>query len=143
MGWLQDMLQEVPLSAVLRERVALAEERFDKASKENDLHKRRIAELELELQELRAKIPAASRHELADETARLLTYLFKTQAQERREVQFMAKALNVETGIAKYHLDRLKEAGLANRSGGNALRGTTFWVLTADGRKYAVENKLV
>jgi hypothetical protein len=30
MGWLQDLLKEVPLSSVLKERVALAEEQYER-----------------------------------------------------------------------------------------------------------------
>ena len=33
MSLLQDLLKEVPLSSVLKERVALAEDRFEKSSK--------------------------------------------------------------------------------------------------------------
>jgi hypothetical protein len=43
MGLLQDLLTEVPLSAVLRERVALAEDRYERAIKESEGYKQRIA----------------------------------------------------------------------------------------------------
>lgn len=41
MGTIQDLLQEVPLSAILKERVALAEQRYDLAMNENAVLKDR------------------------------------------------------------------------------------------------------
>jgi hypothetical protein len=57
MGWLQDLLKEVPLSPVLQERVKLAEDRYANASRENEELTRRIGVLEAENAELRRQIP--------------------------------------------------------------------------------------
>ena len=54
MGLLQDLLKEVPLSSVLKERVALAEEKYENAVKEMEGYKQRIAALERENEILRA-----------------------------------------------------------------------------------------
>jgi hypothetical protein len=45
MGWLQDLLQEVPLSSVLKERVALAEDRFESAKRGGPVFRNRMAAL--------------------------------------------------------------------------------------------------
>jgi hypothetical protein len=57
MGAIQDLLQEVPLSAVLRERVGLAEAKYNLAVKENEDLKQRLRALEEENASLRAQIP--------------------------------------------------------------------------------------
>jgi hypothetical protein len=54
---MQDLLQEVPLSSVLRERVALAEQRYGPAIQELENYKKRIAAVEQENETLRAQIP--------------------------------------------------------------------------------------
>jgi hypothetical protein len=59
MGWLQDLLTEIPLSSVLRERVAFAEERFEAGNKQIADYKQRIVALEQEIETLRAKCPPA------------------------------------------------------------------------------------
>ena len=58
MGWIQDLLKEVPLSAVLKERVALVEQKYDAAVREAEELRGRAAELEKEIDELRAQLPA-------------------------------------------------------------------------------------
>jgi hypothetical protein len=37
MGWIEDLLKEVPLSAVMQERVKLAEQRYAAASEQNEI----------------------------------------------------------------------------------------------------------
>jgi DNA-binding HxlR family transcriptional regulator len=50
--------------------------------------------------------------------------------------------LGMEIGVLKYHLDRLREARLADVAGGNYVHGHVYWALTPAGRKYTVERKL-
>jgi hypothetical protein len=54
MGALQDLLQEVPLSAVLKERVALAEQKYEGAITEIADLRQRLPALEEENTALRA-----------------------------------------------------------------------------------------
>jgi len=143
MGWLQDMLKEVPLSADLQGRVKLAEERFEKASRENDDYKRRITRLERENEALRAQIPAAAPPGLDDDTERVLVYMFRATELEDRDVGNMARGLNMERGVLQYHLDRLRGGGLADISGVNYAHDHTYWTLEPAGRQYVVERKLI
>jgi DNA-binding MarR family transcriptional regulator len=141
MGSIQDLLQEVPLAAVLRERVALADQKYEAALREVEQLKRKVEALERENTELRAQIPKNA--DLRDDTKSVLVHLFKAARQEERDIGAMAAALRMEKGVLQYHLDRLREAGLAVRSSGNVLRGQTYWVLTAEGRRRVVEGKLI
>jgi DNA-binding transcriptional ArsR family regulator len=122
MGWLQDLLQEVPLSSVLKERVALAEDRFESAKQQIDAYKVKVAALEREvqtlhneIQTLRAQLPAAGSYKnLGDDTTRVLVHIFRTPELEQRDAGAMALALGMERSVLQYHLDRLREAGLAD-----------------------------
>jgi hypothetical protein len=71
MGCLQDLLKEVPLSSVLRERVALAEEKFERVNKELETCKQRVAGLEREIETLRAQLPVKQPKALNDDTTRV------------------------------------------------------------------------
>jgi DNA-binding transcriptional ArsR family regulator len=146
MGSIQDLLQEVPLAAVLRERVALADQKYETAMREVAQLKERVADLERENAELRAQIPADDEDDAASlqpDTARVLVHLFKANLPEARDVGNMAMTLGMERGVLQYHLDRLYDAGLAETAGANYLHGHVYWALTPEGRRYAVECKLI
>jgi DNA-binding MarR family transcriptional regulator len=143
MGSIQDLLQEVPLAAVLRERVALADQKYEAALHEVELLKRKVEALQRENADLRAQIPEDGEADLSDDTKGVLVRLFKATREQERDVKAMAAGMGMERGVLQYHLDRLREAGLANRAGGNALRGDTYWSLTAKGRQRVVEGKLI
>jgi hypothetical protein len=76
MGAIQDLLTEVPLSAILRERVALAEQKYEGAIKEIAALKERVRALEQENAAIRAHVPTQDAKLDAD-TARVLAYLFR------------------------------------------------------------------
>jgi DNA-binding transcriptional ArsR family regulator len=143
MDSIQDLLQEVPLAAVLRERVALADQKYEAALREVEELKRKIVALGHENAELRAQIQLRDEKPLSDDTARVLVQIFKAKQQEERDVGAMATALGMERGAVQYHLDRLYEVGLAESAGANYLHGHVYWALTPEGRRRVVEGKLV
>jgi hypothetical protein len=143
MGWLEDLLKEVPLSAVLKERIQLAEDKFAHAAKENELLRQQISALEKENGELRAKTPQRTGPSLSNDTKQVLIHLFRATELDDRDVGAMSHALDVELGLLKYHhLDRLDEAKLAKVGSGNYVTEQIFWMLTPAGRQYVVENNL-
>jgi hypothetical protein len=142
MSLLQDLLQEVPLSAVLRERVTLAESRFAEANRQMETLKQRVQTLEIENAELRAQIPKGG-VQLSPDTCRVLVHLFRTRELEERDVGAMADALQMEGGVLQYHLDCLQESNLADVSGGNYVHGHVYWTSTPEGRRYVVEQRLI
>ena len=141
MGSIQDLLEQVPLAAVLRERVALADQKYEAALREAERLKRRVEALERENAELRAQIPQAKEAALSDDTKRVLVHLFKAQAQQ--DVDAIAMGLGMERGLLRYHLDCLFKYGFADITGLNYLQGHTYWALTPEGRRRVVEGKLV
>ncbi len=57
MGWFTDLIKDVPVSAVVKERLALAEDRFRKIEEENKELKQQITKLSQENQTLKAAQP--------------------------------------------------------------------------------------
>jgi DNA-binding transcriptional ArsR family regulator len=145
MGSIQDLLQEVPLAAVLRERVALADQKYEAAIRQVEALKQRVTALEHENAELRAQIPRQikSSPALSDDTVRVLVQIFRARDIEDRDVGALAQVLGMERGVMQYHLDRLYDGGLAETTGGNYLHGHVYWGLTPKGRQHVVERKLI
>jgi DNA-binding MarR family transcriptional regulator len=142
MGTIQDLLQEVPLSAVLKERVALVEQKLELAIGENADLKRRIRALEEENTALRGLIPNEESDGLDGDTVRVLAHLFRAEG-DARDVGITARILQMEKSIVRYHLDQLASAGMARLTSSNYNTGHVYWSITPAGRKYAVEKKLI
>jgi DNA-binding MarR family transcriptional regulator len=140
MSLLQDLLKEVSLSESLKKRVTAAEEKFNRASKEIEVCKERIAELVRENEKLRAQLPAAPRIALTPETARVLLCLHKADL-EGGDVGMIAKKLRMDMSAVQSHLEQLAEARLAGVVGGNFVRGHVYWGLTPEGKRYLAERK--
>jgi hypothetical protein len=98
MGAIQDLLQEVPLSAVLRERVALAEQKYEIATRENADLKQRLVLMEKENAALRGLIPRQERGVVGADTARVLVHLFRAEG-VARDVFITARMLQMEKGV--------------------------------------------
>jgi DNA-binding transcriptional ArsR family regulator len=143
MGSIQDLLQEVPLAAVLRERVALADQKYEAALRDVEQLQRKVAALEKENAELRAQIPQTKQAALSDDTNRVLVHIFRAEQLEERDVGVMASALGLERSVMQYHLDLLREAGLAESAGGNYVHRHIYWALKPEGRRHVVEGKLI
>jgi hypothetical protein len=142
MGAIQNLLVEVPLSAVLKERVALAEQKYEGAIRENADIKQRLQVLEQENVALRAQIPKQWNDGLDADTAQVLVHLFRAEGVDR-DVGITARTLQMEKGIVKYHLGLLKDVGFAAVTSVNYVTGHVYWSLTPAGRKHAVEKKLI
>jgi DNA-binding MarR family transcriptional regulator len=139
----QELLTGVPLSAVLQERVALAEEQYQRAIHEIENYRLRVAAIERENEDLRARMLAGRTNGLAADTGRVLVHLFKAEAREDRDVESMAKKLAMERNVLRYHLDQLEQAGLVDLESGKYLHGHVYWALTPKGRKHVVESRLI
>jgi hypothetical protein len=55
----------------------------------------------------------------------------------------MPRIIDLERNVLQFHLDRPQEANLAESTGFNYVMGHVYWDLTAEGRRYVVEHKLV
>jgi hypothetical protein len=136
----QDVLVEGPVSAVLRARIALAEEKYERAIQQIAGFEERFAAIKRENEALRAQIAGGPTNGLGAATARVLVHLFKAEARDERGVGAMVKALTMERNALQYHLDRLHGAGLVEVVSGN---GPVHWALTAEGRRHVMEAGLL
>jgi hypothetical protein len=94
MGWIEDLLKEVPLSAVLKERIALADQRYEGAMQQVDDLKKKVAALERENADFRAQIPQDKQTSLDKDTARSSSF----QGQASRGTRCREHGQSVEHG---------------------------------------------
>ena len=146
MSWIKELLTDIPLSEVLKERIALADDRVTRADAEYRRIERELSDatskierLEKEVYALRAQVSAASKPDLSSETIAVFKHLFHAEGEEC-DITFTSHRVGLSLGKTKYHLDALKTAKFAACTGGNFLHGHTYWSLTPRGRKFAVES---
>jgi DNA-binding transcriptional ArsR family regulator len=144
MGWLQDLLKDIPVSAVLEQRVKLADDKYEaiareleQCKQENANLKREIADLKRENERLRAQLPSSD-IALSEDTVRVLVYMFDETQMDYRGVEWMADRLEMTQGVLRYHLDELKKAGFAHCTGFDV--SDEYWAVQPDGRKYVMES---
>lgn len=149
MGWLKELLTDIPLSEVLKERIALADDKVRKAELDQqelvsklDAANEKIGRIERELSEFRKQSTEDQvGNKLDGDAARVLGYLFNAKGDER-DTRRISRSLDLQEGMLDYHLDTLEELDFAVCSGGNYVSGAVYWDITPAGRKFAVENIL-
>lgn len=116
MGWIQDILTEVPLSAVMKERLALAEQKYDEAVAENERLRGRVAELEGENAELRNEneqfraqlaVEPVDNPQLSESELAILQLLYRAQKSVPPEA--ISSQLGIEPGRVQHWLYKLKD----------------------------------
>ncbi|MGO9019117.1 MAG: hypothetical protein ACLQVJ_12300 [Syntrophobacteraceae bacterium] len=139
MGWFTDLIKDVPVSAVVKERLALAEDRFRAIEEENKKLKRRIAALEEENKGLRAQSPASQQPQEPEEIEiKIMTLLSKIGQGTIRDV---AQTLQISITKAEYHISEMEEAELLHGSYSYVDEAT--FSLAQKGRVFLVKNDLV
>jgi hypothetical protein len=78
--------------------------------------------------------------ELEPEASRVLRHLFAATEIEERGVRSMARTLRINEGMLKYHLDQLDNLDFAVVTSSDDI--DQYWMITPDGRKYLVHNRL-
>ena len=119
-----DLLQGIPVNAVLRERILLMQEQHDHVLQENEKLRKRVEELEKENSELHAQVPTKAASSLDEEAEDVMVYLFRSSDDER-DVGTMCRSLKMERGVADHQLDtKRRSAGPQDGDGlGMAISG--------------------
>ena len=149
MGILQDILKEVPLSSVLRERVQLAEDRLRRAEEDNTVLKLRVGDLEKENSALRDSVALHERRSAGagetklDPVAERVLEAVVIARDDDRDVGEVAGRLGLSRAIVEAHLDELKARGFARMSSSNYISGHVYWSPLPAGRKYALQHGLI
>ncbi|WP_026840037.1 transcriptional regulator [Citrifermentans bremense] len=144
MGWIADLLKEIPSAA--RYKAELEE-----MEKENIALKQKVSTLETTAENLRQEVQRRddliqkyeSHKNLLDDTKlEVLKLLFK---QPKLQTEQVAQSLNMESQLIEFHLAELKKAKKVKQE---ALPSKTIytpigWSLDQEGTRYLLENKLV
>ena len=153
MGWITDLLQELPLSAVQRERLSLAEQKYalletsyaDLKAKysalesENNALKLDNVNLRQEIQRRDDVIQNEKSHgaHLDKVKEDILLLLARTETHESD----IPQAVGVSIQIGAFHLHELATQKFITR---RYARGREFpWALTHEGRSYLVSHGLI
>jgi hypothetical protein len=133
MGWLADILQEIPVSATLKVKLEKVQADFDKLTDEAQQLKDTNAWLEAELTRLKGA-------GISDIEVKLLVIL--SNARGRTLAEHLAPQLKISTIKAQHYLTKLDDAHYV-QGHLNAHDGHRRYALADKGREYLVVNNLV
>src|SRR5690349_1585929 len=107
MGFLTDVLKEIPLSAVLKEKIASIEAKHAATETENAILKDDLHEAKAEITKLKKQIEELAHKDDLDENDRqvLVTIL---QLDKSAYSDLIARQLNLHQQRAAYHLEKLE-----------------------------------
>ena len=133
MGWISDLLKEIPLSAVLREKLVLVEERLKELEEEN-------TRLSAENERLHQLHDAHAAPALSEAEVNILKLL----AQNPRFIdeRQIGAALGLSTTKADYYVTKLDRAGYL-RTPMVVVDGDFTYQLSQQGREYLISNNLI
>ena len=152
MGWITDLLQELPLSAVQRERLSLAEQKYAlletkqaNLETENKTLRLNLEKAEVEVQNLK-KLTEKSHGERLEEVREKI--LLAVAQNEDSTDQYIAQITGVTALINTYHLEELKTLNMVTVSciTGSEWAGTsssTNWSASQSGLAYLVKHALI
>jgi len=142
MGWVADLLKEIPSAA--RYKAELEEMKV-----ENAKLKQKVLSLESEKENLRQEIQRRdevvqkenSHKNLLDKEKTDMLLFLHINAGDTHTFQ-ITQSLNISEDIVKYHLQELRKEQFINE-GLPYLKGQQSWNITDKGKKYLIENKII
>jgi DNA-binding MarR family transcriptional regulator len=142
MGFLTDVLKEVPLSAVLREKIAAFEAENASLKTENAILKDDLRQAKGEVVKLKEEIQRLTHQDDLDEmSVKILAYLADSDG-ELIEATDLERITGLHPARVKHLTDNLEKQGyVAGRHSGGGV--VSLYNLTPKGREYAVKNNLV
>ncbi|HEX8139424.1 MAG TPA: hypothetical protein VF544_17825 [Pyrinomonadaceae bacterium] len=141
MGAITDLLKEIPLSAVLREKLTTLEADIAALQTENAILKDDNRQLQAENKRLQDQIKSLTHKDDLDEIAvQALTFLAKREGHLVKD-SALAAALKMKTTQARYYAGQLEEQGYISAQHHSGI--LSLYTLTQKGRRYAIENNLI
>ena len=144
MGFLLDLLKDVPLSANLLEKVRSYERDNAALKTENAILKDDLREARSRIKELETKLGVATQKpDLHEHERAILRYLFRTN------VDHILSSITADLGFsspqeAKYYLEKLVERGFINLPPRRSVvHRFPQYTLRQPGREYVIENNLM
>ena len=140
MGWIADIFKEIPLSVNLQAKLDALEDKFAVLELRNKELESENKNLRQEIQRRDDIIQKEKSHDnlLEDVKVNILIFLAKY---DKPNTEQIARSLNVNGQIIKFHLTELKSTNMVNDL--LAMNSPTRWTLAHAGRKYLIENKLI
>lgn len=137
-----DLLKEVPLSAVLREKIIALETENKSLKEENTILKSKLDDSEQQRRalenQIEQKLIEGHSHALDEIKEKILSAFIE---HERLSPEMIAELLGIKTALASYHLNDLNRLNMAVEL--SAYDGQTFWGITQEGRAYLVSHGLL
>jgi len=148
MGILTDIIKELPLSALLREKLQELEKNYEKLEEENIKLKDENCSLRQNFDELSQQVKQneddnkqPEQSELNEDSERVLKVLF--DAGHELSIQHIASAISKDISTTQYHVDILVDRGLVLPSRQEyhliSEESTQYYSLDIDGRAYVIE----
>lgn len=160
----EKLINEHGSATILKERIALANDKYSALEKEfaasllrAETTEARVSNLEAENQSLKldkeklrqeiqrrddiTEKEKSHNNLLDDPKLEILKLLFKQPKLPKEQI---AHSLNIGLPVAEFHLTELKESKMVKRViGGSAMRPENGWSLDQEGTRYLIENKLI
>ena len=142
MSLLSDILKEVPLSSVLKEKIADLEAKNAALETEVAILKDELRKAKQEISVLRADINERDKviFEIDDTAQKILTVLAKHNVDFPED--YLVDALQIHPTRLSYYLGELKKAGYVHESIGG-YGDPSEYSLTQKGKQYALSNNLL
>lgn len=150
MGWIIDLLKDVPLSAVMKERFIDAEKKVSVLEQQNKYLQTSLDQATKEIERLNEIINVFQKNQTIkkyDEITKKILKLFFDTSQEL-SVNQVAANFSINISTAQYHFDLLSEAKLiiqttiGDKSSWTGETTPDLFKLTPLGRKYVIGNIL-
>jgi DNA-binding transcriptional ArsR family regulator len=144
MGWIADLLKEIPSAARYKAELEAMERENAELNSQIQLCQTEAENLRQEIQRRDDIIQKYESHKnLLDEPKlKILKLLFK---KSKLQTQQVAQALSMELQIAEFHLTDLRKSKKVKQEAlpSNTIKTPIGWSLDQEGNRYLLENKLV
>ena len=141
MGWIIDLLKDVPLSTVIREQLVSAEKKIALLESENTNLQSQVRELRQEIQRRDDVIQKEKFHDNLLEKLKVDILIFLSVQKGAVTADEVARHLKINPQIAIHHLTELNKKSMILVS--HRMNFPPFWNLADGGRKYLINNNLI
>lgn len=143
-----DFLKEIPLSAVLREKLKDVEAELTKLQGENSRLDTDLKAKVAEVESLKTQLNSRADDDLAEEESAVLLALAKHPPNEEVQEGVIAQMAGVGVQVAAYHLENLRTKKLADAHHyaglpSQGIYAETQWTLSHQGRGYLIKRGLL
>ena len=146
-SWIADLVKDIPLSTVLKEKLETVQAKVDTLETERDILSANLRSKESEVDQLKREINdlkheleiASAQPDRLHENAEKILKVFASHNESRISQEQVAAYAGVPSVQFEYYWDDLKEQKFIEWVSGNT-RGYHYYSLTQRGRKYVMDH---